>query len=60
MITYFITHSLSDNQTILELLDYFWGTPNESLAHDHPNTGYTLIYQYNKGIVTLNSFFLLV
>jgi hypothetical protein len=45
MINYSITHSLSENQTILELLDYFCKTTNEYLTHDNPNEGYVMSYQ---------------
>jgi hypothetical protein len=57
MINYSITHSLSDNQNILDLLDYFCKMTNDYINHDYPNTGYTMYYQYNKGRVTLMSFF---
>jgi hypothetical protein len=57
MINYSSTHSLSDNQTILGLLDYFCKTTKEYLNHDHPNAGYIMSYQYNRGLVSLTSFF---
>jgi hypothetical protein len=57
MINYSIIYSLSDNQSILELLDNFCKTTNEYLIHDHPNAAYTMSYQYNKGNVNLTSFF---
>jgi hypothetical protein len=57
MINYSIAFSLSDNQTILELLNYFCKTTNEYLNNDYLKAGYKMSYQYNKGIVTLNSFF---
>jgi hypothetical protein len=52
--------SLSDNQNILDLLDYFFKTTKDYLNHDHPNAGYVIYYQYNKGRATFMSFFLLV
>jgi hypothetical protein len=48
IINYSITHSLSDNQTILDLLNYFCKTTNDYFNHDHPNAGYIMYYQYNK------------
>jgi hypothetical protein len=57
MINYPIMCSLSDNQNILDLLDYFCKTTYEYLYHDHPNAEYTMSYQYNKGRVTFMSFF---
>jgi hypothetical protein len=57
MINYSVTYSLSDNQSILELLDYFCKATNEYLNHDHPIAGYTMSYQYKKGNITLTSFF---
>jgi hypothetical protein len=60
MINYPVMFSLSDNQNILDLLDYFCKITNDYLNHDYPNSGFTMYYQYNKGRVTLMSFFLLV
>jgi hypothetical protein len=57
MINYPVICSLSDNQNILDLLDYFCKTTNDNINHDHPNASYTMYYQYNKGRVTLISFF---
>jgi hypothetical protein len=57
LINYPILCSLSDYQTILELLDYFCKTTNEYLIHDHLNTGYAMNFLYNKGRVAFMSFF---
>jgi hypothetical protein len=49
--------SLSDNQNILDLLDYFCKATNDYLNHDYPNAGYIMYYHYKKGRVTFMSFF---
>jgi hypothetical protein len=56
MINYSVTHSLSDNPTILDLLDYFFKTTNDYLNHDYPKEVYLMHYIYNKGRVTFMSF----
>jgi hypothetical protein len=54
---YSIVPSLSDKDSILNLLDYFFNKVNELVNIDHPNVNYAMNYNYDKGFVLFQSTF---
>jgi hypothetical protein len=50
-----IFYSLSDRNSIFDLLDNFINKTNSYLAIDHPNSAYIMGYTYDKGNITFYS-----
>jgi hypothetical protein len=57
MYKYFISHSLSEKDSILDILDYFCEKVNNFVNIDYPNINYTINYSYNRGYVLFQSTF---